>query len=64
MFFFQRKNREVQLHTIKIRDEWGTLHKICLIRGASLLSDQELANQCEVSANIVQRHWRDQHENQ
>ena len=44
MFYFQRKNKEVQLHTIKIRDEWGTLHKICLIRGASLLSDQELAN--------------------
>ena len=58
MFFYQRKYKEVKIHTIKIRDEWGVLHKISLIKGTPLLTDQELADELEVGVTTVITHRR------
>jgi len=57
MFFFFSK-KEVQ-RTIKIRDEWGVLHEISIYKGIPLLTDQELADQLEVSLTTVITHRRD-----
>jgi len=59
MFFFQRKFKEVKSRTIKIRDEWGTLHEITIYVGTPRLTDQEIADQLEVGKTTVITHRRD-----
>ena len=59
MFFYQRKYKEVQSKEIKIRDEWGVLHRLTIYRGIPLLTNQELADQLEVSVTTVITHRRD-----
>ena len=56
MFLFDRKRRYV---TIKIRNEWGVLQKVTLKQDASHLTDQELADELEVSKITVITHRRD-----
>ncbi len=59
MFFYQRKYKEVQVKKIKIRDEWGVLHHLEIVRGIPHLTDQELADQLEVGVTTVITHRRD-----
>jgi hypothetical protein len=59
MFFYQRKYKEVRVKRLKIRDEWGVLHRFELVQGIPLLTDQELADQLEVGVTTVITHRRD-----
>ena len=56
MFFFDNR-KEV---TIKIRDEWGVLRKMCVRpRDVPALTDKELAEQLRTSQVTVETHRRD-----
>ena len=61
MFFYQPKNKEIKTKQIKMRDEWGTLHHFEMVRGVPFLTDQELADQLQVSliTVTVETHRRD-----
>lgn len=58
MFFWDNKRRYV---TIKMRDEWGVLHDVEVgkTRDTPTLTDQELADELEVSKITVVTHRRD-----
>ena len=59
MFFYQRKYKEVKIKTVKMRDEWGSLHEFEIVEGTPFLTDQELADQLEVGVTTVITHRRD-----
>jgi hypothetical protein len=58
MFFWDNKRRYV---TIKMRDEWGVLHDVEVgkTQDTPTLTDQELADELEVSKITVITHRRD-----
>ena len=55
MFFFQRKYKEIQIRTVRIRNDWGELHEFEMIKGIPQLTDEELARQLQVEPTIVIR---------
>lgn len=57
MFFFQRQFKEIR--EVKIRDEWGILHRIVIVSDASHLTDKQLADLLKVGVNTVITHRRD-----
>lgn len=59
MFLFKRQLREVQVRSVRIRDEWGILHSVEVVQGVSFLTDQELADDLQVGLTTVITHRRD-----
>ena len=53
MFFFDRKYSKIETRVIRIRDEWGVMHRIEIIKGTPVPTDLEL--QDELKSTVVFR---------